>query len=192
MLNKHIPLDTVMFAITLALVVSILGIYGYAHADRTSVNAGAGVQTVTACNIASSTMAFVQSPFGAATSTATLVEVKGTNAATSTDILIATSTTSAPAGLAVATSSVHESIMGLFAVPANAQFYSVAGQSIGPSAGYNVANGGTYQTHTYTVVGPNEGILLFSTSTNPTGNGGLTASTLGVPSSCTIVINWVQ
>lgn len=161
------------------------------YADRVPVSASAGLVLSGACNTASSTLFAVLNPL-AATTTVTLVSIVGTNAATSTDILIATSTTPAPAGLAVSTSTLSENIMGIFNIGVGKQFYSVAGALLGSNVGYNSPAGGTYKTTGMFVLGPNEYIIGFSTSTNPIGNGGLTTTTLGVPSSCTYKIIVVQ
>lgn len=137
------------------------------------------------CSTASSTIFAVQNPFGA-TSTLMLASIYGTEGATTTDILVGTSTTPAPAGLAVSTSTVGKNIFGMFSVTASSKFFSVAGVTMGPGTGYVSPSGGTYPTsQVRIVVGPNEWIVGFSTSTAPSnGAGGLGVSQLGVPASC--------
>ena len=166
--------------------------FGLAMAERTPVSASAGLVTSGSFNTGTSTLFAVQNPL-AATSTVTFAQIQGQNpSATSTDILIATSTTPSPAGLAVATSSLNENIMGLFNTGAGKQFYSVAGATIGSNVGYNNPAGGTYRTTGTFVVGPNEYIIGFATSTNPVSNGGTTTATLGIPTSGSYKFIWVQ
>lgn len=192
MLNRQIPLSLAFFGTVLAAIVAILAVVTIANAERTSVSSGSGVMVTTNCAAGTSTLAFIQSPFGAATSTVAMTIIRGTNGATTTDILIGTSTVPSLA-IGAATSSLNQNVLGLFTVPTTTQFYSVAGQTIGPNAGYNSASGGTYRTNAMTVVGPTEGLLVFATSTyGGTRNGGTGASQVAIPSSCVIETNWFQ
>ena len=163
----------------------------WARAERVPVSASAGLVTSGSFITSSSTIFAVQNPL-AATSTVTFAQISGQNGATSTDIMIATSTTPSPAGLSVSTSTLNENIMGLFNTGAGKQFYSVAGASIGSNVGYNNPAGDTYKTTGTFVVGPNEWVIGFATSTNPSGNGGLGIGSLGVPTSGTYKLIWVQ
>lgn len=143
------------------------------------------------CNTGTSTLFAILNPFGA-TSTMTYGKISGLQGATTTDILVGTSTTPAPAANAangVATSSVPAYIFGMFKVTASAKFYSVAGLTFGPAAGsgnYHQPSGGTYPTsNARMMLGPNDYILGFSTSTaGGSTNGGVAASTVQIPSSC--------
>lgn len=127
--------------------------------------------------IASSTLFAIPNPWNA-TSTLSAVTLQGFNGATTTDFLVGTSTTPAPAGTAVATSSVSASLIGLFNIAANSQFLTTAGVTLG-TKGYLPPSSGTYPTSVGSVVvGPNDYIVGFATSTNPGGNGGLLGSSV--------------
>lgn len=192
MLSKQIPASTMILGTLVAIFVAVLAVTSLAHAERTSVSSGSGIMVTTPCAAGTSSLAFIQSPFVGATSTVTFFKITGTNGATSTDILVGTSTVSALA-TGAATSSLSENVLGMFNVPTSTQFLSVAGSTIGPSAGYNSASGGTYRTNAYTTIAPNEGLLVFATSTfGGTRNGGTGASQVAIPASCTIESIWYQ
>jgi len=184
--SKEIPMVIVASACTTAIIAAILLLAGVAHADRTSVSSGSGIMVVTACNTASSTLAYIQTPFTGATSTVIFTEFTGVNSATTSDIVIATSTSQyAPASSA--TSTLAENVMGLASIAANAAIYSIAGQLMGPGGYYNPAAtpATPYKTNTMTVVGPNQGLLAYSTSTAAAGG-------YAIPKSCSIETIWVQ
>lgn len=159
-----------------------------ALADRTAVNGGNSIMTSTPCNAASSTLGFIQTPFTGATSTAENITIHGLQGATTTDMLIGTSTQ--PSWIGGATSTVAENVMGLFSVTAGTQFMSMAGAPLGPGTGYTSPSGGTYKTNAAIVVGPNEGLLAIATTTNPSSKNGTTTPTVAAPQSCTIDVTW--
>lgn len=139
------------------------------------------------CSTASSTLFAVNPFFGQATSTVTFANIQGTQGATTTDILVGTSTTpSAGPTVAVATSSVNRSLFGMMGVATSSNFDSYAGITAGDN-GYTVPSSGTYQASAVSIiVAPTEYVLGFSTSTNGgIRNGGTGATQVGVPSSCT-------
>lgn len=134
---------------------------------------------------ATSTLFSIQNPTGA-TSTLVLATLYGRNGATTTDILVGTSTTPNPAGAAVATSSLVSNIIAMFSVTNGTAFNTTAGVTMGPGTGYRAPSSGTYPTsQSRIVVGPSEWIVGFSTSTSPTNNGALGATQLGLPLDCT-------
>ncbi len=168
---------------TLLIISSLLLGVGIAYADRVPVNASVGLITSGNCNTASSTLFAVQSPSGA-TSTASIIRVSGTGTTTAMDILIGTST-SPYMSTGFSTSTLSENVLGVSAIASGAQFYSVAGQTIGPGTGYNSASGGPYVTRAQVVVGPTEYLKGISTSTAPTAGG-------AIPSACFYSIEWYQ
>jgi hypothetical protein len=182
-----------------AVVVLVAGYFIVAPAFNQTLGAGAGpedsnpyaskggVQSFTStasCITGTSTVFSIRNPLNA-TSTLAYASIRGLNGATTTDIIVGTSTTPAPAGTAVATTSIVGNIFGLYSIAANATFSSVAGVTMGPGTGYKAPSAGTYPTsQSRVVIGPGEYVIGFSTSTNPTNNGGITASTLSLPVSC--------
>lgn len=147
--------------------------------------------TIGTCSTASSTIIAIANPFSA-TSTLYHFEIYGTMGATTSDIVVATSTTQYGGPYASATSSLAENIMGLSAITANAQFFSVAGVPIGPGTGYkNPAGAAAYTSNRSVVVGPSEYVLAVSTSTGITGGAGADVTGLrAIPSSCTYKALW--
>ena len=148
-------------------------------------------QSIGSCSTASSTIIAVLNPFAATTTLANFTIV-GTMGATTSDIVVATSTTAFGGPYATATSSVKANIMGLAGVLANSQFYSVAGANLGPGTGYtNPATAAGMVTNTQVVVGPTEYVIAVSTSTGITGGAGANATGLrAIPSSCTYKMLW--
>lgn len=144
------------------------------------------------CSTASSTVFAIDNPFGA-TSTLIFGNVYGQFGATSTDFVVGTSTARAWPGLA--TSSASQALIGLASTSANGQFFSTAGLRSGPGTGYSNPATGPYVTSPGIVVGPNEKILGFSTSTGLHGaldGGNANASQLAVPASCTYKFEWFR
>lgn len=146
--------------------------------------------TTGSCSTASSTIFSVPNPF-LATSTLTYGEVYGTNGATTTDLLVATSSTPYITNAAqTATSSIGANIMNLAAVTALSQFFSVIGITLGPAGGYKNSKGIPSSVSGSVVVGPGDSVVGFSTSTAPTGSGGQAAGQISVPTSCTYKFKW--
>lgn len=149
------------------------------------------------CTVSTSTLVSIQNPFGA-TSTLEYFSIWGTNGATTTDILGATSTGPSPATVVVtATSSLGEHGFGLNAVSTSSQFYTVIGNKYGPNGGYNNPYGTVptgafaYDSNSELVVGPSEYFIVFSTSTSPgKGNGQTGTGFISVPTSCTYKSIW--
>ena len=168
--------------VALAALILAVG-FSVAYADRVPVSASAGLVVIGPCITSSSTIFAFQNPV-AATSTLTLFNLWGTNGATSTDIVVATSTSQyVPATASV--SNLGENILGMSTVGTSTQFYSVAGQSIGPGTGYNSASGASYKTNMYTVLGPNEWVVGFASSTYTSSRAGaLGAGLYSIPTSC--------
>ncbi len=163
-----------------------------------TIGTGGGLATrvsAGACITSTSTIFAATNPFSA-TSTAA-VTLWGTQGATTTDILVGTSTNAtAGTGLAVATSSVNASLIGAFNVSTSSQFYFVSGiTNVSSTGGFTAANSGTYPTSMATIlVAPGGSIVGFSTSTwggQTAGVNGATGSgKLGVPSSCNYKVTW--
>lgn len=151
-------------------------------------------QTSGTCNTGTTTLFAIQNPWSA-TSTVTYASIYGTNGATSTDILVSTSTLASPSSIATATSSLTSSLFGIYNLAANKYFFSVAGVVVGDQAGYVQPISGTYPSTNLNsgrlVVGPNQYILGFATSTNPVGNGGTSATSVSIPS-CSYKLEWVR
>lgn len=160
---------------------------GVVSCGTTLTNALVSGSLPAACNVLSSTASSTVIALGPFTATSTLTDLflQGIGGATTTDLLIATSTTPSPAVALTATSTLGENVMGLAALPATAAFYSTAGDTIGPGKGYTNPAGGPYKSVMPVVVGPGEYLLVFSTSTNPT-SGGTGAAQVSVPTSVTL------
>jgi hypothetical protein len=143
------------------------------------------------CNTGTSTLFSVQPPSGA-TSTVTMLSITGLQGATTTDIVVATSTVISPAlTTSTATSSLNANILNLAAVSANSQFRSVAGVTVGSGLGYTNPKGIPSSASNLSFdVGPNDYLLGFSTSTAATGSGGRGAAQVSIPKSCTVKIEW--
>lgn len=173
-----------------------VSLYNYLQFQSGTAAASAATSTsyemtgqATSCITSSSTVFAIQNPF-AATSTLVVDSFSGTMGATTSDMLVATSTTPAPATGLSATSSLGANIFQIAAVAANTKFYSVAGVTIGPGKGYTNPKGipgsNSFQT---IVVGPSEWVIGFSTSTG-SGSGGTASGQVSVPSSCTFHSHW--
>lgn len=146
--------------------------------------------------IASSTLFSVQNPFNA-TSTLTFASISGIQGATTTDILVGTSTTAAPLGLSVnstTTALVGQNTFAMYSVTAGSRFFSSAGVTMGPGTGYKAPSGGTYPTSQAEIVmGPSEYLVGFSTSTlGGATNGGLGATQIAVPASCAYELEFTR
>ena len=142
------------------------------------------IPVIGTCNTASSTVFSIATP--AASSTLLYFQITGTQGATTTDFVIATSTVASPAyTTTTATSSLNENIMGIN-VAASAQFTSVAGVTLGGDANYtNPANKTGFVSNAKVGLAPSTFIIGFSTSTAPGGAGGRGAAQVAVPKSCT-------
>lgn len=143
---------------------------------------------------ATSTIASIANPW-AATSTLEYFSITGTQGATTTDIVVGTSTsTSVPSGLTNAgTTTIAENIMGMTTIGTSTQFASLAGFKLGPGTGYTRPDGtapgaaNAYLTNAQVMIGPLERVLVFSTSTYFDAQTGATgASQIAVPAAC----NW--
>lgn len=143
------------------------------------------------CSTASSTIFAVQNPWSA-TSTVEYVSLVGTEGATTTDILVATSTTNAPATGLNSTSTLGANVINLAAITNGTNFSTLAGFTIGPGKGYASPKSipGSTSVGEF-MVGPSEYVLGFSTSTG-SGNGGLASNQLSIPASCTYEIWWIR
>lgn len=154
-------------------------------------NPPGAIVAVGACNViagnASSTVIAI-GPF-TATSTVTQMFIYGTSGATSTDLLIATSTVPSPAA-PVGTSTLNENILGFAGLAAATQFWSEPGVTMGSSKGYTQPASGPYKTTGAFQVGVGDYILLFSTSTNPVSNGGIGSAQVAVPSLITMKMEY--
>lgn len=146
-------------------------------------NSGSNLQiqpTTGTCTTGTSTMFAVANPF-AATSTVTLAEVWGQNAARTTDFFIGTTTLPSVA----ATSTVNSNLIAMASIASGAQFFSVAGLKTGPGLGYTSPAGGAGGlSNPEIVVGPTENIVGYATSTGIAGGNGVT--------SCTYKFLWVS
>lgn len=143
------------------------------------------------CNTASSTIFAISNPF-AATSTLVFAEIGGTQGATTTDIVVATSTTLYPARAnATATSSLGANILNLAAISASTQFFATAGATLGSGSGFTNPKGIVGSVSQVPIVlGPNETIVAVSSSTALTGGGGYGATQVSVPSACVYKLNF--
>lgn len=153
--------------------------------NTTSVALVSGTLPAT-CSITStgaSTTVIAIGPF-TASSTLTQLFVSGLNGATSTDLVVGTSTVPS----VFATSTLAENVMGLFNTAASVRFFSIAGDLIGSSLGYTSPAGGTYKTNGSVGVGVGDYILVFATSTASAGgsNGGIGPTQVAVPASITV------
>lgn len=136
--------------------------------------------TITSTGASSTVIAI--GPF-TASSTLTQLFAQGMQGATTTDIVIGTSTVPS----VFASSTLAENIAGLFSVTASTQFFSVAGDLLGSSKGYTSPAGGTYKTNGSVGIGIGDYILIFSTSTAVgVTNGGTGPTQVAVPSSITL------
>jgi hypothetical protein len=136
------------------------------------------------CNTASSTILAIANPWQA-TSTLVHFSILGTMGATTTDLVVATSTIASPAyTTTTATSSLGENILGA-QIAANAQFFSVAGVSLGAGTGYTNPTLNGFVSNRAVGIGPSEYVIGFATSTAAAGAGGRGAGQVSVPSSCT-------
>jgi hypothetical protein len=132
------------------------------------------------CNTGTSTLFAVKPPSGA-TSTVTFLNLQG-NVAQISDIVVGTSTA---AGGMTATSTLNVTGSGgLFGAAAVAigHFYTIAGLKVGPGTGYTTIGNGPYGSQTGIVVGPNEYLVGYATSTAVTGGNGASA--------CSYKIEW--
>lgn len=173
-------------AIALLLLAGLLLLSPSAHADRIPVGATIGITVTGNCNTASSTLFSLQPPNNAS-STLAFFKVTGTQGATTTDIVVATSSTPYTSGFTQATSTLAENIMGLAGVAANSKFESVAGVLMGSAKGYTSPKGNTYATNAMVEVGPTDSVIAFSTTTNVSGGG----PNIAIPS-CTYKAVWYQ
>lgn len=135
--------------------------------------------SVASCNTSTSTLFAVKPPSGA-TSTVTFMNLQGAVAQIS-DIVVGTSTL--PSVTATSTLNV-QGAGGLFGAAGVAigQVYTVAGIKLGPAKGYTSNGNNTYNSVSSIVVGPNEYLVGYATSTAATGGMGM--------SSCTYKIEW--
>lgn len=132
------------------------------------------------CNTGTSTLFAIKPPSGA-TSTVSAFILSGATAQIS-DIVVGTSTS--PGGMTSTSTLDVQGTGGLFGAAAAAigQIYAVAGFKIGPKAGYTTTGNGPYGSQSGIVVGPNEYLVGYATSTSATGGNGLT--------SCSYKIEW--
>ncbi len=154
------------------------------------------------CSTASTTLFAVQNPY-AASSTITVAELFGTQGATTTDIVIATSTTQY-SGLdsaiynAFASSSASinyktANFVSLTSIPTTTVFYA---SSVNNRSGTLFASTTNYYgtstiNNAEITVGPSEYVIGYSTSTTAgLGNGNTVSGTQPIPSSCTYKIEW--
>lgn len=155
--------------------------------------------SVGACSTASSTLFAVQNPFngtnGFANGTTTAyITLYGNQGATTTDILVGTSTVSAVAASG-ATSTLAETLVGAFGVPTSSPFYISSGNTnVFPRASALTGSTNLYVNNSEIVVGVSQYLLGFSTSTylggaNTGGNG---AGQVSTPASCTYKIVWYR
>lgn len=158
-----------------------------AVAARTAVFLANVQQTtvVGSCNsgtTASSTLFDIPNPFSSGSSTIMWFNLSGTQGATTTDIVVGTSTTSFVSQSAtgvVATSTLKETYLGASVIATGTAFSLTAGATFS-------FNPGTYINNVLMVLGPTEHLLGMSTSTYGTArNGGTTTPTIQVPASCT-------
>lgn len=138
---------------------------------------------VGSCSTASSTIFSNQNPWSA-TSTVSNFVIYGQVSATTTDIMVGTSTSmSAPGNPVTATTSISAAFFGMSNLTGGSQFFSQAGVTVGPNGNYAKPNTGAYPTSNASVViGPSEYIIGFATSTNLTN--GNSATNIIVPASC--------
>ena len=143
------------------------------------VNANAPQTGTFNCNTGTSTLFAVKPPSGA-TSTVTFLSIQG-NVAQISDIVVGTSTL--PSVTATSTLNVTGA-GGLFGIAAVAigHFFSITGFKVGPGTGYTPVGNGPYNSASGIVVGPNEYLVGYATSTAITGGNGAT--------SCTYKIEW--
>lgn len=142
--------------------------------------------TVTNCSTASSTIFSVQNPF-VGTSTLLELEITALNGATTTDIMVGTSTVPSPAlTTSTATSSLGANILALFGFTNAAQLSVIANSD----SGYETDGASSVTVSKAiapVIVGPNVYVYGFSTST---GSGSGSRTIPSVPVSCTVEMKW--
>lgn len=152
------------------------------------------IPTVGSCATGTTTLFAIPNPH-AATSTVFFGELYGTQGATTTDIVIGTSTAAGISLNNTFASGVKENYFALTKVATSSQFFAIAGQTkYSPEIATTTnANGVAVVQANSITVGPNEMLFGYSTSTfSGSGNGNTTASTASAPSSCTYKFIWIN
>lgn len=160
------------------------GVVSCANTTSVALVSGTLPATCTITSTGASSTVIAIGPF-TASSTITQLMLSGTQGATTSDIVVGTSTTPY-VNAGTGTSTLAENVMGLFSVTNATQFFSIIGTTLGSSKGYTSASGGTYKTNAGIGIGVGDYLLVFSTSTNPTNNGGTSATAVSVPASLTL------
>jgi hypothetical protein len=171
----------------------MVGIYfvGMVSAARTAVSSpGMQIPISGVCNTATTTLFNIPNPFAGypvSTSTVIFFELYGTNGATTTDIVVGTST---PAGLPISNtfaSGLKEKLLALTNVATSSQFFAIAGQTLySQNIGTTTDVRGVSVNQAATItLGPNDSLYGYATSSfTGSGNGGIGALTIPTVSSC--------
>lgn len=158
------------------------GVVSCSTSGTVALVSGSLPATCTITSTGASSTVIALGPF-TASSTLTQLFVQGLQGATTTDIVVGTSTVPS----VFASSTLAENVMGLFSVTNGTQFFSIAGDSLGSSKGYSNPAGGTYKSNSSIGVGVGDYLLIFSTSTTVgVTNGGTGPTQVAVPASITL------
>lgn len=123
--------------------------------DSTAVSE---IPTIGSCNTASSTLFAVANPFNA-TSTVTVQSVEITGQATTSSLLVGTSTKSTGLASTDVSATLVNSSNG---IATSSLVFTSSGITVGPGTGYLSAGSNTFRT---IVVGPSENLVAYSTTT---------------------------
>lgn len=181
-----------LFYIFAGLMVGIFTV-GIAFAARTAVmTPGISQIPITGtCNVASTTLFSIANPFAGtsfATSTVIYGEIYGTNGATTTDIVIGTSTAAGLPMTNTFSSGLKANFLALSSVATSTQFFAIAGEIkySFAQATTTTALGAAAVQQPSIILGPTDVLYGYATSTYAgQGNGNTTAATAPTPSSCT-------
>lgn len=142
------------------------------------------------CATASTTLFAIANPYSA-TSTATSIVLFGTQGATTTDMVVGTSTTAFVSGAATNVSTVNANFLALTSVATSTQFYFVSGDTkYSFNEGTTTTTGGVPMVNQAKItLAPGESLVGYSTSTwSGSGNGN--ASIPSIPTSCTYKVEF--